>query len=118
MGATGAGVSAAAGTGTAAVQAGRDMSSTKAVKPKLYWEQHGTKISMDSRGRALDNTFTERLWRSVKYEEVYLKEYVTVMEAKESIGRYFQFYNYERKHQAHGYKTPAEIYFERRKKVV
>lgn len=79
------------------------------------WERHGTKISMDSRGRALDNIFTERLWRSVKYEEVYLKEYATVLEANESIGKYFEFYNYERKHQSLGYKTPAEIYFERRK---
>jgi putative transposase len=78
------------------------------------WEAHGTQISMDSRGRALDNVFTERLWRSVKYEEVYLKEYATVAEARESLGQYFEFYNYERKHQAHGYKTPAEIYFERR----
>jgi putative transposase len=82
------------------------------------WERHGTKISMDSRGRALDNIFTERLWRSVKYEEVYLKEYATVLEAKENIGNYFQFYNYERKHQSLGYKTPAEIYFERRKNLV
>lgn len=82
------------------------------------WERHGTKISMDSRGRALDNIFTERLWRSVKYEEVYLKEYATVLEAKENIGKYFEFYNYERKHQSLGYKTPAEIYFERRKNLV
>lgn len=83
-----------------------------------FWENHGTKISMDSRGRALDNIFTERLWRSVKYEEVYLKEYATVLEAKESLKSYFNFYNYERKHQSHGYKTPAEIYFERRKNLV
>lgn len=82
------------------------------------WERQGTKISMDSRGRALDNIFTERLWRSVKYEEVYLKEYATVLEAKENIEKYFQFYNYERKHQSLGYKTPAEIYFERRKNLV
>lgn len=82
------------------------------------WERHGTKISMDSRGRALDNIFTERLWRSVKYEEVYLKEYATVLEARENIGKYFDFYNYERKHQSLGYKTPAEIYFERRKNLV
>lgn len=81
-----------------------------------FWEHQGTHISMDSRGRALDNVFTERLWRSVKYEEVYLKEYATVLEAKESIGKYFEFYNYERKHQSLNYKTPAEIYFERRKK--
>ena len=79
------------------------------------WERQGTQISMDSRGRAMDNIFTERLWRSVKYEEVYLKEYATVLEAKESIGKYIEFYNYDRKHQSLGYKTPAEIYFERRK---
>lgn len=71
----------------------------------------GTKVSMDGRGRAMDNIFTERLWRSVKYEEVYLKDYATVLEAKVSIGDYFNFYNYERKHQSLNYKTPAEIYF-------
>ncbi len=63
------------------------------------------------RGRALDNIFTERLWRSVKWEEVYLKEYATVLEAREGLTKYFRFYNYERKHQTHGYRTPAEIYF-------
>ena len=78
----------------------------------------GTKVSMDGRGRAMDNIFTERLWRSVKYEEVYLKDYATVLEAKEHIGKYFEFYNYERKHQSLGYQTPAEIYFERRKNLV
>ena len=78
----------------------------------------GTKVSMDGRGRAMDNIFTERLWRSVKYEEVYLKDYATVLEAKEQIGNYFEFYNYERKHQSLGYQTPAEIYFERRKNLV
>ena len=76
----------------------------------------GTKVSMDGRGRAMDNIFTERLWRSVKYEEVYLKDYATVLEAKENIGNYFNFYNYERKHQSLNYKTPAEIYFENFKK--
>jgi putative transposase len=70
-------------------------------------------ISMDSRGRAMDNIFTERLWRSVKYEEVYLKEYQSPKEARLSLGEYFTFYNYERKHQAHNYKTPAKIYFNR-----
>lgn len=75
------------------------------------WETNNVKISMDSRGRAMDNIFTERLWRSVKYEEVYLKDYATVLEAKENIGSYFNFYNYERKHQSHNYKTPSEIYF-------
>lgn len=78
----------------------------------------GTKISMDGRGRAMDNIFTERLWRSVKYEEVYLKDYATVLEAKENIKNYFQFYNYERKHQSLNYKTPAEIYFGKEENLV
>lgn len=82
------------------------------------WDTDKTKISMDGRGRAMDNIFTERLWRSVKYEEVYLKEYTSVFEAKESIGKYFHFYNYERGHQSHQYKIPAEIYYERRKNLV
>jgi len=71
---------------------------------------NGIEISMDSRGRALDNIFTERLWRSLKYEEVYLKDYENVEVAKESIGKYFNFYNYRRLHQSLGYMTPAEIY--------
>lgn len=76
-----------------------------------FWEKLGTQISMDSKGRALDNIFTERLWRSVKWEDVYLKDYATVFEARKGIGDYLKFYNYERKHQALNYKTPAEIYF-------
>lgn len=75
------------------------------------WEQKGVKISMDGRGRALDNIFTERLWRTIKYEEVYLKSYETVMEAKQQIGEYINFYNYERFHQSLNNKKPAEIYF-------
>ena len=67
-------------------------------------------ISMDGRGRALDNVFVERLWRSVKYEEVYLREYNTVQEARHGLGRYFGFYNNERLHQALGYRTPAAVY--------
>jgi len=69
-------------------------------------------ISMDGRGRALDNIFVERLWRSVKYEEVYLKGYETVREAKESLARYFHFYNTERLHESLDYRTPQEVYFE------
>lgn len=76
-----------------------------------FWLGKGVKISMDSRGRALDNIFTERLWRSLKYEEVYLKSYSTLQEAKEGIGNYFDFYDFKRLHQSLGYKTPAEIYF-------
>jgi putative transposase len=68
-------------------------------------------ISMDGRGRAFDNIFTERLWRSVKYEEVYLKDYETVDAARAGLGEYFRFYNTARPHQALGYRTPAEVHF-------
>ena len=73
-------------------------------------EARGITISMDGRGRVFDNIFVERLWRSVKYEEVYLKEYASVREARVSIGTYFRFYNVERLHQALRYKTPYQIY--------
>jgi len=59
----------------------------------------------------MDNVFNERLWRSVKYEEVYLNDYATVSEAKEGIGNYIDFYNQERPHQSLDHKTPAEVYF-------
>jgi putative transposase len=75
-------------------------------------ESAGVAISMDGRGRAIDNVFVERLWRSVKYEEVYLKDYVDGWQADESLGEYFRFYNQERIHQALGYRTPWEIYRE------
>lgn len=71
----------------------------------------GIKISMDAKGRAFDNIFLERLWRTVKYEEVYLHDYASPVEAKEKLGKYFNFYNYGRHHQALDYKKPAEIYF-------
>jgi putative transposase len=71
------------------------------------------RISMDSKGRVYDNIFVERLWRTVKYEEVYLKDYVAVPEVIEGIGDYFQFYNHERPHQALRYLTPAEVHFSR-----
>ncbi len=74
-------------------------------------EKIGIKISMDGRGRAMDNIFVERLWRTVKYEEVYLKSYETVKEARESLARYFHFYNTERLHEALGYRTPKKAYF-------
>jgi putative transposase len=77
-------------------------------------EEAGISISMDGRGRALDNVFVERLWRSVKYEEVYLKDYGDVAEARENLRRYFEFYNRERLHQALGYRTPEAVYGERR----
>lgn len=70
----------------------------------------GVQISMDGRGRAADNIFTERLWRSVKYEEVYLNDYASPREARLGLARYFQFYNFERPHQALGYQTPAQVY--------
>ena len=72
--------------------------------------ESGIRISWDGRGRALDNIFVERLWRSVKYEEVYLKDYQTVSEARNELAAYFQFYNYERYHQSLDYKTPFEVY--------
>ena len=67
-------------------------------------------ISMDGRGRCMDNIFVERLWRSLKYEEVYLKDYASVPEARAGIERYFRFYNHERLHQSLDYRTPAAIY--------
>jgi len=73
-------------------------------------------ISMDGKGRAFDNIFIERLWRSVKYEEVYIKDYANMVEAKNSLAKYFQFYNYERHHQGLEYKKPAEVYFDIRYK--
>lgn len=71
----------------------------------------GIQVSMDSRGRALDNVFVERLWRSVKYEDVYLKGYETVRETQEGLKRYFEFYNTERYHQSLEYRTPAVVHF-------
>lgn len=70
-------------------------------------------ISMDGRGRALDNIFTERLWRSVKYEQVYLHDDATPREARQGLARYLTFYNDERPHQALDYRTPAQVYFQR-----
>jgi putative transposase len=73
-------------------------------------KEHEIAISMDGRGRALDNIFVERLWRSVKYEEVYLHDYETVPEAVKGLRRYFEFYNCERLHQSLDYKTPEAVY--------
>ena len=67
-------------------------------------------VSMDGRGRALDNVFIERLWRSLKYEDIYLKDYATVDELNEGLTRYFEFYNQERFHQALDYQTPYQVY--------
>ena len=73
-------------------------------------EQHGTRISMDGKGRYTDNIFVETLWRTVKYEEVYLKAYSGGREAKAGLDNYFHFYNKQRPHQALGYRTPAEVF--------
>lgn len=67
-------------------------------------------ISMDGRGRCMDNIFTERLWRTIKYEDVYLKDYRTFAEAQTGIGAYLHWYNHQRRHSALGYRTPAEVY--------
>ncbi len=73
-------------------------------------QQHGVRISMDGKGSYNDNLFIERLWRSVKYEEVYLKAYQDGRDARTGLGNYFRFYNTERPHQALGYRTPAEVF--------
>ena len=73
-------------------------------------QEHGVKISMDGKGRYRDNIFVERLWRTVKYEEVYLKAYTSASEARRELGAYFRFYNNQRPHQALGYRTPAEVF--------
>ncbi len=77
----------------------------------ILLQEAEVQISMDGRGRALDNIFTERLWRTVKYEEVYLHSYRTPKEARQSLADYFTFYNHRRLHQALDYHTPAEVYF-------
>jgi putative transposase len=75
-------------------------------------ERAGVAVSMDGRGRALDDVFVERLWRSVKYEDIYIRGYEAVPELYRGLGRYFGFYNDERLHQSLGYRTPAEVYRE------
>jgi putative transposase len=73
-------------------------------------ERAGVRVSMDGRGRCLDNVFVERLWRSVKYEDVYLRGYESVPELDRGLAAYFRFYNHERPHQSLGYRTPAEVH--------
>lgn len=75
-------------------------------------KEHKIEISMDGKGRALDNVFTERLWRTIKYEDVYLKEYVTPRETRMGLRAYIDFYNTERPHQSLAYQTPAAVYFQ------
>ena len=77
-------------------------------------KQANVAISMDGRGRALDNIFTERLWRTVKDEEVYLKDYASSREARINLNDYFVFYNTRRLHHALDYRTPADVYFKKR----
>jgi putative transposase len=86
---------------------GAQFTSLAFTKPLLA---HGVLISMDGRGRVFDNIFVERLWRSVKYEEVYLKDYRSVPEAMNGLQGYFEFYNRERIHQSLNYQTPAAVY--------
>lgn len=73
-------------------------------------ESREIQISMDGKGRALDNIYIERLWRTVKYEEIFLKSYNSVKDLRKELDKYFRFYNYERDHSSHDYKTPWEIY--------
>jgi putative transposase len=80
-------------------------------------KNHGIDISMDGRGRAIDNVMIERLWRTVKYEEVFLKDYLDVVDAIGNLKSYFWFYNHERPHQSLGYQTPAAVYAQRGKKA-
>ena len=75
-------------------------------------KRHDVRISMDGKGRWVDNVFVERLWRSVKYEEVYLKAYDSMAAAKASLARYFAFYNTERRHQSLDRRTPDSVYYE------
>jgi transposase InsO family protein len=77
-------------------------------------QQHDVRISMDGKGRWIDNVFIEKLWRSLKYEEVYLRAYETVAEAKQSIGTYLRFFNRERTHQSLDNRTPDEVFYQQK----
>jgi len=81
-------------------------------------EGHGIKISMDSKGRALDNVYIERFWRSLKYENIFINDYGTVKELRDGIKRYIQFYNTERFHQSLEYQTPDEVYYKNEKQAI
>ncbi len=80
-------------------------------------KENNIKISMDGKGRALDNVYIERLWRSLKYENIFLNEYRSMKELKQSVCKYFEFYNSERFHQSLDYNTPNDIYYEQLKKA-
>ena len=71
----------------------------------------GVQISMDGKGRVFDNIFVERLWRTVKYENIYMNDYLSVPELRFGLKQYFEFYNQQRLHQSLDYQTPAEVYF-------
>ena len=92
---------------------GSQYTSTQFTQPLL---DRQILISMDGRGRALDNVFIERLWRSVKYENIYLNDYQSVLKLYNGLSEYFAFYNYERPHQALGGVTPAEVHYARKQK--
>jgi len=77
-----------------------------------HLESAGVKISMDGRGRVFDNIFIERLWRTVKYEDIYLKNYSTVTELDQGLEQYFRFYNNERFHQSLDYRMPTQVYYD------
>lgn len=77
----------------------------------------GVKISMDGKGRALDNIFIERVWRSLKWEDIYLKNYETPREVRIGVNNWFQTYNYERPHQSLKYQTPAQVYFKNKEEM-
>ena len=75
-------------------------------------KDHGIRISMDGKGRAMDNIMVERLWRSVKYEDIYIKDYLSVEDLVHGLRKYFDFYNNERPHRSLGSRTPAKVYWE------
>jgi len=81
-----------------------------AVEFTSILETHGIRISVDGRGRALDYAFVERQWRTVKYQNIYLRDYASVPELQAGLHAYFHFYNHERLHQSLGYHTPAEVH--------
>ena len=86
---------------------GSQFTTTRFTDPLL---EKGIQVSMDGRGRALDNIFVERLWRSVKYEKVYLSDFQSVQDAYSGLKEYFEFYNHERLHQSLDYRTPAQVH--------
>lgn len=89
---------------------GSQFTTTRFTPPLI---DKGIQVSMHARGRALDNSFIERLWRRVKYEKVYLQDFHSVKEAYQQLNDYFNFYNHDRFHQSLDYRTPAQVYFDR-----